>query len=543
MTRIPGPHIRRWAPPDEQAAPFPFEVVPDGVIEVPDVTAGMVKTLTRQNVPIGSARVNRNARIRDDWNGIRPGTAEFGGTKPDSNPVLALITFVTEAGDIHVCRITKSSFHVVEPDLSGWLSFSILDKNGSATSFIGIDTHVTVTSFFDNLYIADGVNPIWEVDFLAKTVKEIDGAPRSNYIMTLGERLVVGNVGLTIGGWRPATYMWSGNGDPLDWTGETSGFEDLGYSNIGDAISGMFSFGDQGIVLRNRSITHLSRQALSVQPFRAQEIVGGLGCDLPFSADKTPSGIIFADQRTRQVYHYSPGSLPQPIAGQIDRDLLTDITRLKFAQGSVDPYEREYHLGIVPAGGTYINKVWVLALEKGAWTYDDTPAVSCIGTVLLPGASTQIDDLVGNIDAQNPSPTGAIDDYASAQGFVPTLFKGVATGEVIKQSYAATTDWNSVAFNYEFVSPNLGSVSRERTLKEVNLGIYPGSGGSYSIAHSKDESTYVNTKSGTLVTTDQLIRLPQLLTGKDLYWKLLTASPGFKMRTWFARILERSLIK
>ena len=49
---------------DERRQGFPFEDLPDGVIEVNDVTIGMASNLTRDKRPLGSSLSIVNGRSR-----------------------------------------------------------------------------------------------------------------------------------------------------------------------------------------------------------------------------------------------------------------------------------------------------------------------------------------------------------------------------------------------------------------------------------------------------------------------------------------------
>src|SRR5690606_3317636 len=136
---------------------------------------------------------------------------------------------------------------------------------------------------------------------------------RARFITNFGERIVAGYVGLKEGGWRPSGIAWPVNGNPRDWSGLGSGFEDLANQDIGDNISGLFGFEDQMVVLRRKSIVHATRLAFATAPFKFRTIISGVGCDLPYSGAKIPNAIIFADQRTRGVFLYQPGARPQEI--------------------------------------------------------------------------------------------------------------------------------------------------------------------------------------------------------------------------------------
>src|SRR5688572_30734263 len=89
---------------------FSFQNLPEGEMEVENTTGGMVTSLPLDKTPPSSWRFLRNARSREFWSGRRPGTGEI-GLKPDALPILRLLTFVSEASDVSVLRVTASSAH------------------------------------------------------------------------------------------------------------------------------------------------------------------------------------------------------------------------------------------------------------------------------------------------------------------------------------------------------------------------------------------------------------------------------------------------
>src|SRR5690554_8074748 len=97
--------------PETRGHGYQYQTLPDGPIAVDDPTAGMVTSVPVDKIPAGSWYRLRNARTRSGWMGRRPGTREI-GIKPDSQPIIRLVTFVNEAGDVSVVRLTPTSAYV-----------------------------------------------------------------------------------------------------------------------------------------------------------------------------------------------------------------------------------------------------------------------------------------------------------------------------------------------------------------------------------------------------------------------------------------------
>ena len=503
------------------------------------MTAGMIQDVPRTAVPIGSGRVIENGRVRDDWVGIREGTGEV-GTKPDSNRVIKVFSFVGEDLVRRICRVTQSTFHVW--DGSSWTAFTVVG------GFKGTAKRVTVSQLFGKVYLAFGISDgLWEVDFDLSTVTRVSEAPGGKFTISFAERVWVANLNKTVGGIFPSTIAGSANSDPQDWTGESAVEENLIADSLGNEITGFAALESHAVIVRRTSIHLMSRQPFALAPVRIDRVVNGIGSDLPYTTVVVPGGIIFADSRTQDVYFWRPGTLPESLAHRDDSHihhlLYEDLAAATFAEATYDPSEGEYHLGLTwETDDDLITRRWICNVHRGkpAWSYDDSPALTTLGVVLPPAVTTTIDDLSGTINALS----GSIDSLSSRSVPSSALYAGVATGEVIEFSYSHPLDWDSTEFEFTFQSPNLGSPSRRRTMKDLEVTCSIPVTGDVTIEQSKDESAWSNSKtaSRTGASTRQKVRLPKTqITGDDLYWRIKTNASGFKIRSWWARMMEKGL--
>ena len=516
--------------------PVPVGEFQGGDLVAPNMLGGMVTGISRDKLQPNTGLSVVNARVRDEWLGRRPGTDEYAGAAIDANPVLAIVTFVTESRDIYTCRMTTAGFHVVDAAATSWTAYTQTDADGNAATFPD-GVRLSFAQFFSKLYIADGVNAIWEVDFGNHTVTQIVDAPRARFIMTFADRIVAGDIDFYTGGPRPSTIQWCVNADPGDWTGYSSGWEDIAATEIGDTISGLVSLESGSVIVRKNSIWSLTRQAFQTPVFSFRPVIQGLGCDLPYTIARIPGGMIFADQRTRGIYVYSPQSGPQPIQLP-DPTMFDSMDLLEYAQGSYDPYEKEYHLGLIETDETQITKTWVYSFQHQAWTYDDSPEVSCIGVVSLPDASVAIDDLVSTITSQS----GTIDGLGGGSEFKPTLLKGVATGEVIKQSYDYATDYDDTAFTFSFISQNFGSQSLRREMKNLAVRTMTATTGDVILDMKNQDGLWRHEKISSLSgsTVPDNVRIPKKrVSGEDLYFRIRSTAAGVKFYSWVVQIHEK----
>lgn len=519
--------------PDRQQPGYEFEALPDGVVNVDDPTLGMVTSLPADKLPPGSWSLLKNARTRDDWVGRREGTAAI-GAKPDSEPITKLITLVDESGSIKMLRITPTSVYVS----SGEGTFDPVTHD--LTGQVIRPHHARM---FDWLFFAYAEEPVRVMNFQASSLMMIDEAPRAKAITNFGDRIVVGNLRLPVGGVRPNSIAWSANSDPYDWTSESSGMEDLvqGQGGYGDPIVALFGMGHEMIILRQRSIWHASRQAFATAPFRFFPVIANMGCDLPDTAVEAEGMIIWADQRTKGVYAYQSGSRPQKISLPINKELFLDLQNLIWAQAIYDPFEKEYHLGLsTSTTDPWITKVWVYSVEKGAWQYDDGPMISSMAITSMPENVTTIDELVGTIDGL----TGTIDELSDSGALKPALYKGTATGELLQQHFDHDTDWDATAFEFEAISQNLGNPHRRRTFKDLLVKIVALVDGVVILDQSKNGTDWRNPKTNSVLASviEHGIRLVRKLTaGTKLYWRIRCPQGQIRIRGYWVRLLEKGL--
>lgn len=499
-----------------------------GVVTATDLRAGMVTSLPREQRGVNSFAYVLNGRMREGWVGTREGTLEL-GTKPDSNPVRKLFGFVDKELSFKLCRITESSFHVWNG--SSWRGFTINDGGFSASE------RWSVAQLFGKVYLANGVDPLWEVDFTSEEINQVPDSPRAKFVATFAGRLVTGN--LLESTRQPAKLKWCARLEPHDWTGTGSGEENLVETDLGNEINGLVALGNQLVVLRRISIEHLTQQPFAIAPFRFTTILQGTGCDLPFSAVRVPGGVMYGSLQERAVMLYSPGSRPQRLSDHVQDTIFPATISSTEVDAAYDFSWGEYHLGFQGASepGNFA-EAWVVN-RSGAWAKDDGPNVSAMGAEILPSDGTTIDELAGTIDAL----VGSIDRLSPATGTRVSLVQGTETGEVIYGSYTTPTDWDGSEFTFELRSQNLGSISQRRTLKDLEVTIVTPVGCDVSLAHSVDEETWRNSKTTTFTGDSvlQRIRLPKTqTTGDDLWWRL-QSSGQVRVFSWWARIMEKGL--
>jgi hypothetical protein len=473
--------------------------------------------------------------------------------------VLKVFTVFFDQDRRWLVRITRNNVHATR-SLDGWLPFT-----GTP---IGFNFKIDATQFMDKLYLACQARKIIAVDFNSQTYEDVEAAPKALYITAFADRLVVANVLDSYSGWTGTRLAWSGNGFPDIWDhleDESAGNVNLDSapSDYGDEITGLFVLGSNLIILRERSVWVTERQPIASDPFRFTSLINGLGCDLPHTGAIVPGGLIWADRRTRGVYFGAPGRLPERISNAINSELYEDLGASKWTEGAYDPFEHEYHLAlnipnlIVDYHGEcvvtdFLTNTWVFNIDRQAWTYDVGPIASTIGHVVGVDDLVYIDELTDVIDAQvpdpldaeKPNPDGWIDDwgYDPEDTFQPALYKGTDTGEVITYSWAWRHDFDCFRFEFLWQSQNMGHPINQRTLMDLRVLMSCMEHGYSIIEYSHDDWNWKQQKTLRPSARESRERLAcsRIFSGNDLWWRVRSDSPGFRMFEFWVKMLEKS---
>lgn len=546
MTRSAGATLGSTIPRDARPAHVP-DLPPTGVVEAQNLL-GMVTTPPRALRPLGSALIAKNARCRDWWIGRRPGTGIY-IPKEDSNPIRGIFTVYLPNDTQWLLRITDQEIFGTRTLAFFSSIFSTVGDPLTGTS------HLRATQMLGYMILATAHTKLIKIDLNNQSYDEIEQAPRAKFVTSFADRIVAANVGDAGDG--STTLFWSKNADPFVWDAlehESAGQEHLvsSPSDTGDDITGLFSMRNTMLILRERSLWVASRNPIAIAPFRFEALSVGVGCDLPYSAVKVQDAVVWADYRSRAVWLYSPGQPPQKISDQIRNLLFEDLKNFSWAEGAYDPFENEYHLGLsVDADERLIQKVWVFNFNTGQWTFDDGPEITTLGQVMEMAELVMIDHLTDHIDDQiavpadklKPNPYGVIDDWGGNEVRATGILKGTADGEILHQSYDYDTDWEGSWFVYEYRSQNLGSFSRRRTLASILIGASSAGCGQVDFSLSTDDSLWINKVTLNLEPTpgEQTLRIgASPITGHNLFWRVESFAPQFKMTHWAVKLREQA---
>jgi len=146
MTRPISAPSGQLKPVENRHRGFPLELLPDGILEVQDLTPGLNTAVSREKLASGTARSLFNARDRTRFFGRRPGHAEFGQT-PFSSSVMTLAG-VTLTGDRNlVIKFNLGRIEAIEDTGGPWIDVpgDVYDTFLKVSTAQFLDEHFSAT--------------------------------------------------------------------------------------------------------------------------------------------------------------------------------------------------------------------------------------------------------------------------------------------------------------------------------------------------------------------------------------------------------------
>lgn len=578
MTRPISSTIRQYESDGERKPGFGAEELPIGIVEVQDVTAGIVNNLPRDKRPPGSLITGTNARVRKNWVGRRPGWSRYAELPPDVNDIIKVVPFRDQEDVDWIIRLAVGSAHASRTNSGNWNPFT-----GDLLQFYSKITYAQFPP--SRMFVAVGPQQkITEINIENFTMTEVPATeyicgtdplifsraiiPSAKFVTSFAERIVVAYLyredGVFSGG-----IQWSKPEDPLEWnqlepvvvggvpnpcnlveTGAGEEFLNFSPSDTGDEITGIFSFEQVMIILRERSIWHATRQPFATAPFRFIPVTTEVGCDMPYTAVRVESGLIFADYRTKGVYFYRPGILPQRLNDNIaDLDsFLQGITNLETAEAAFDPLNREYHLSYSTTAAPSDNRLGdtdVLNLETGGWVHDLGPLSTFISSIDDVGDQLMIDDVPTMIDVT----PGTIDSYAFTEPKKPLIIKNaIAIGEdgrMFKQDEDAPSDPGTVGNQRPLMtlrSQDMGQTGARRSLQTLEFITTAADDGVTGVVlKTVTERATTTEKTVTDISTRTKVGHKKPRTGDEIFWELQSDALQFRIYEWWVRIIQKGI--
>jgi hypothetical protein len=424
-----------------------IQALPIEVIKEKRVNMGMITSMDSADIPTGAVVKAKNCRIRFDRIEVRPGTKVFDPPKPDSNPVLDLYLFEMYDNSRFIFRFTPSTIHELDPGVS-WIPYAA-GAGGSLTG--GPTDRFDIITAFNRCFFANGVDPVQELDTVAKQYKGYGNAPTWKYITAFADRvfganLVASTIAVVDVPPNPVYIGWSGAEDSAggidEWdpsVEETSGRQPLLETpgDLSDDITGLFAFTNYLVVLRERSVWLGTKQAIPQFPVRFFAAWPGFGCDCPSSAQVCEQSMIWLDTRTRTVWQYPPNGSPVRIGAAVEETILDGLSDPLTVFSGYDPIENEYYVGYPVASSDY-SRIWCYNIRSQAWTYDEIRKATTIASLSVPDfGGVTIDELLGTIDGL----VGTIDSLSPESPSHQQVLWGRNDGDIVVADETIAEDY------------------------------------------------------------------------------------------------------
>lgn len=518
------PEINQW---ESTAEPLVHE----------NLSGGMVSEIDLANIPEKSVALLKNARVYLDKILAKPGlNSNILPTKPDSNPVLKVYSFIENGGIVRTVRFTPDGLHILAGSAWNLLTTTNPLVGGNRDRF-------TCAVAFDRLvFTNNGENPIQVVDFTAGDYDDLGNAPEYKYLTVFADRVI----GLNLQGSspNPIAVGWSGNADIAEWNpsndpsaGQLPLIESPG--DLNDFITGGFGFSTLLIVLRQKSIWIAEKRPVATQPLYFKPDVPGIGCGLPFTAVVGRKGVIFADHRTEEVYFYSPASQDvEPLMTPNTSLIFDGITNTDLPYGAYDPKTDRYCLAVPNESSNEVH-LWVYDFKTKSAVFDGIVNLTSIDYSEASGYVLPIEALQGSIG----SLLGDIGDLGITTSPLATHYYGFSTGEIAKED-SSLKSINGVDFTTVIES----KVYRDRNprnalaVNHFRFDLYIRNPVSITLYTSKDDgNTWKLRKSknlgGSPNKVSKRFSFSKLITASRLRWKLVISGLNWELSTY---VIERS---
>lgn len=513
--RFVAPPVRTVARA-RQDMPEPLELFASAV-----VNGGMVTQVDPVDLQPNQLTLAVNANCRYDVAGRRFGFSVIAPTKPNSNRVLAFVPFKDFSGNVSLFRFDKSTVYL--RGAGSWTAFTGAALNGTDTSKISF-LCVNNRAFFGNQ-----VDELQELDLGANTYAQAGNSKPYKYYTAFGNRIVGAN--LLGGSPSPIEVGWCGDFNFTEWdplVDFSAGFTPLvdNPSDFSDFITGLFSFANNLLVMRERSIWLASLQPVASNPFYFSTAVPGIGCDAPNSICQIPNGVAWYDRRLNNVFAYTIGS-PAPVAigDSVRKTIGAQVIDKESLFAGYDSVNNEYILGIeVPTSN--IVRLWKYNFMTQAWAYDEISYVSGIFALDFAQNTGTIDDLIGVIDDL----IGTIDELSPSVN-VPCLFYGLSNGDILQADNSVSTD-AGVVQTTEIRSKLFKINPNDVYVAQFHLEYIPSRAGSFTVEYSKNGGETWNTyKTVTFADSDIDKRLT-IVCNKNIrcrtfMWRVVSSSGNF----------------
>ena len=496
-----------------------FQSTNEDTISIPTLDGGMNTKSDPADLDNSEFTVAQNVFIRNQKVTRRFGISLLSPAKPDSNTIKRLYTAKQYDGTVVQLRFAQNSIY--RRTEGAWIEIV-----PSASSILAPANNIISTDdrhFFSN----NGANVIQEVVLGSDSYSSLGNAPRYKYITSFYNRIIGAN--LVGGAPIPIQVGWSGDFNFGEWdtnVDPSAGFAPLeeSQSDYADAITGLFGFANQMIILREQSIW-LANKIPGTNPFFFFTAVPSVGCDVPNSVQKIPGGIVFYDRRTNSLYSFTIKEGIKDIGVPIEDSIYASISDPDKVFSVFDPIELEYKL-CCPLQGTNTVRCWTYSFKNDKMWYDDFDNITSADTVLFEEPTVFIQDLSGNIE----NLLGNIEDLGPPLVPTASLWFGRTDGDINIQDEATVTGFTSIITSKTWTAGK----DVDFYIQRLSFTYQVLASGSFEIQYSKDNQlTWITHKTVTISSANIGKRLKvtcaKSIKSRQFNWRVVSSSGSFSL--------------
>jgi hypothetical protein len=523
LTGVPAGHEKFRSPPDLQSFKFAEAVI----------NKGMITMIDPADIDTGAMQLIKNATVRFDRTSRRPGSVLLLPAAPNGEPVLKLASIKTKDNTSYTYRFSPTEVYS-----RGSVAWTLL----TGVLAGGPRDHIQTAVVQDQLiFTNNGADPIQVIDPLLASFGPLGNAPAYRYVTGFYNRAL----GANSANQNEVEVGWSGDGNIVEWdpsVDETAGSSPILESpaDLSDFITGLFSWTNIGVLLRERSLWTIQKQAIPQNPFFFSTAVPGIGCDSPYSAQIIGTSIGWLDRRTGTVYAWTPGQMPEPIGRPIEKSILANVDDPQAIFSSYDPIQNEYSICIPQAGSKYVN-VWTFNLRNKTWAQNEYYALTVIDDLDLSTAGLTIDQL-GDVPIDQL--TGTIDSLSPSATVISTRVYGrddgtLAQAEINTDMDAPHPDFPAgIPYDTILTSKAFEIPEDDIYIAEIRIEYESQRGGSFDLEYSKNGGATTNswklakTVTPTVLGEPRLLVMRRMIKCRKFAWRLTTKAGLFDVLSY-----------
>lgn len=447
---------------------------------------------------------------------VRPGITILDPLPAPSNEaIVGIADFYNKNGVRKQTVLTPT--RLIEWDgTTPWVPITGTPFTGTSTQFFSWDVIGNKLCFSQGV---DKIN-IWD-GIAAGYVLASAAAPAALFVAEIGLHLMAAN--LLIGANHfTQSYMWSGAGDPTDWTSFNSGRND-NLNNLGP-ITGLRKLGTFGYGWHQRGILQIQPTGIGVAPFAfipiANSNVGNISANTldHFNQNGVECAIYVGKDN---VYVFNQSSVipvgDSPIDGRrrlgarsrIFSDLISGgpTNAFGFVTQSINGQVFNAYWLIIPGIRT-----WVFNFDEGNWTDLSYDAGQTVAGLFFKQQGIRIADLVGRISDQSWSPD-TINPINPFDGFA----MGFNNGRV---AFIDFTNYSELPAQIESGKHIMQDRRHKHSVKNFRLTVQDNGPTTYTVnmtnntGQSLTKSITIGTGSGDSIS----YVLPFVISGLRLQW-------------------------